>query len=69
MSQWAKYFTPEEYAEMREVRTPEELEDELARMRAKSEHYRVAEELGFDAEEAMFIRLYGMIAMHEERTS
>jgi hypothetical protein len=62
MSEWCEYWTPEEYAEMQEVLTPGELEEELSRMRAKAEHHRVAAQIGLGPEEAALMRLYRMRA-------
>jgi hypothetical protein len=57
MSEWCEYWTPEEYADMRRCLRPEQLQEELCRMRAKSEHGRVAEAFGISAEEALLMRL------------
>jgi hypothetical protein len=57
MSEWENYWTPEEYAEMCRYLRPEELQEELCRMRAISEHYRVAEAFGMCVEEARLMRL------------
>jgi hypothetical protein len=69
VSGWREYWTPEEYADMREILTPGELEEELARMQAKTEHYRAAEAMGIRDEEAAIMRLRGMMSFragHEE---
>jgi hypothetical protein len=58
MSAQEKSWPPEEYPDMRE--------EELARMKAKSEHYRVAETFGMSAEEAALMRIRAMMAAHEE---
>jgi hypothetical protein len=69
MSGWEKYWTPEEYADMCECLTPQELEEDLSRMQAKEEHYRAAAEMGFESLEAMSMRLRAMRAMYGERAS
>jgi hypothetical protein len=69
MSAWERYWAPEEYADLCECLTPQELEEELSRMQAKAEHYLAAAEMGFDSLEALSMRLRGMKAMHGERTS
>jgi hypothetical protein len=66
VSEWEKYWTPEEYASMREILAPEELEEELARMQGKAAHYRAAAEMGCLSGEAMLMRLRGMMAICEE---
>jgi hypothetical protein len=61
VSEWREYWTPEEYADMRKVLTSGELEEELCRMRAKSEHGRVAGTFGISAEEALLMRLHARV--------
>ena len=71
MSEWRKYWTPEEYADICSRLSPEAVEEELfleaelARMRAKTEHYRIAEDLGFSPEEALLMRLGARVAAEE----
>jgi hypothetical protein len=69
VSEWREYWTSEEYADARETLTPEELEEELARMRAKAEHSRRAAEMGFDPGEVSLMWVHRMMAMHEEGAS
>ncbi len=66
MPEWRQYWTPEEYADLQEVMTSQELEEEIVRMRAKTEHYRVAEAFGFSIEAAVLIRASSIMITAEE---
>ena len=65
MSEWREYWTAEECAEMRDVLTPQQFEEEFSRRRAKMEHYRVAEAFGLSVEEAALMRVRGLMALGE----
>jgi 2-phospho-L-lactate transferase/gluconeogenesis factor (CofD/UPF0052 family) len=67
VSEWRECWTPEEYADMRDFLTPQQLDQELSRAQAKREHYRVAETFGLSGEEAAFLRIKA--AMITERPS
>ena len=65
MSEWREFWTPEEYAKMHDLFSPEQLEYEMARMRAKREHYRVAEMFGLSVEEAALLRVRAAMLREE----
>ncbi len=60
VDEWRLYWTPEEYADMREQMSPEELAEEMDMRRAKHKRLLAAREMGFDEAEAA---LAGAIAL------
>ncbi len=65
MSRWREFWTPEEYAEMCRLCSPEQLEHEMARMGAKREHYWVAETFSLSVEEAALVRVRSLMVLGE----
>lgn len=60
-------FAPDHWAEFWELMTPEELLEELERLRAKREHWRIAEEFGMSIGEAFEMRARSLREIYQER--
>jgi hypothetical protein len=67
VSKWQEYWTPEEYADMRENMTSAELEEEMRMRRRKAESIRAARQMGLDDGEAAVMRVREMMVMHDAR--
>jgi hypothetical protein len=65
VSEWRECWTPEEYAEMQELLTPEELQKEIVRIRAKRAELRIALEMGISLEDALLMRLQERIILYK----
>lgn len=65
--EWRLYWTPEEYADMREQMTTEELAEETEMRRIKHARLLAAHEMGLDAGEAALWGAKAKMIEHERK--